>query len=54
MAVMIIAVVSMLLTPADPVSMILMGAPLTLLYFFGIALCRWMPAPRNPFREAST
>lgn len=48
-AVMIISVLSMLLTPADPISMILLGVPLTFLYFFGIALCRWMPASQNPF-----
>ncbi len=53
MAVMIISILSMLLTPADPVSMILMAVPLTVLYFFGIALCRWMPAPRNPFNDTT-
>jgi sec-independent protein translocase protein TatC len=51
LAVMIISVLSMLLTPADPISMILLGAPLTLLYFFGIALCKWMPRPQNPFGD---
>ena len=50
-AVMIISVLSMLLTPADPISMIMLGLPLTLLYFFGIALCKWMPRPQNPFGE---
>jgi sec-independent protein translocase protein TatC len=42
-AVLVIAVMSMLLTPADPSSMILMGIPLTLLYFGGILLCQLMP-----------
>ncbi len=42
-AVLVIAVLSMFLTPADPTSMILMATPLTALYFGGIALCRFMP-----------
>ena len=52
-AVMAISVISMLLTPADPISMILMAAPLTVLYFLGIGMCKWMPAPTsdNPFDE---
>ena len=48
-AVLVIAVLAMLLTPADPYSMILMGAPLTVLYFAGILLCRFMPRSRSPF-----
>ncbi|MCP4463240.1 MAG: twin-arginine translocase subunit TatC [Planctomycetaceae bacterium] len=51
LAVMIISVLSMLLTPADPISMLMLGAPLTCLYFFGIALCKWMPRPETPFSE---
>ena len=42
-AVLVIAVLSMLLTPADPMSMLLMGVPLTGLYFGGILLCRFFP-----------
>lgn len=42
-AVLVIAIISMLLTPADPYSMILMEIPLTVLYFGGILLCRFMP-----------
>lgn len=55
-AVMGISVLSMLLTPADPISMVLMAAPLTVLYFLGIGMCKWMPAPtkNNPFGEATT
>ncbi len=53
-AVMAISVLSMLLTPADPISMILMGGPLTLLYFLGIAMCKWMPRNNaNPFGESA-
>ncbi len=48
-AVMVIFVLSMILTPADPVSMILLAAPLTCLYFFGICLCYWFPNKANPF-----
>ena len=51
-AVVVIAFISMVLTPADPISMILMGAPLVALYFLGIAFCKWMPRGRNPFGEA--
>ena len=50
-AVLVIFVVSMLLTPADPISLLMLAAPLTLLYFLGIALCLWMPRGRNPFGE---
>jgi len=54
-AVMAISVISMLLTPADPISMILMAAPLTVLYFLGIGMCKWMPSPArdNPFAEST-
>jgi sec-independent protein translocase protein TatC len=50
-AVLVIAVISMLLTPADPMSMLLMAGPLTVLYFGGIVLCRWMPKGRSPFAD---
>ena len=55
-AVMGISVLSMLLTPADPISMVLMAGPLTVLYFLGIYLCKWMPTPTrdNPFGEGAT
>jgi sec-independent protein translocase protein TatC len=42
MAVLAIAVISMVLTPTpDPMTMLLMMAPLLLLYFLGIGLCHW-------------
>lgn len=50
-AILVIFVISMLLTPADPVSMLLMAVPLTALYFLGVGLCKWMPKGRNPFTE---
>lgn len=46
-AVLVIAVLSMLLTPADPYSMILLMCPLIVLYFLGIGLCRYMPRGRG-------
>ena len=39
----------MILTPADPYSMLFLAVPLTFLYFGGIALCRVLPKNRNPF-----
>ncbi len=42
-AVLAIAFISMILTPADAYSMIGMFIPLTILYFLGIALCKYMP-----------
>ncbi|MDA7977406.1 MAG: twin-arginine translocase subunit TatC [Pirellulales bacterium] len=51
-AVLVICVIAMLLTPADPWSMVLMAAPLVVLYFGGILLCRFWPNSRNPFRDA--
>lgn len=50
MAILVIAAVSMLLTPSDPTSMMLMMGPLVLLYEFGIWLCRLSPVD-NPFGE---
>jgi len=52
-AVMCIFVLSMFLTPADPISMMLLAVPLTLLYFLGVAMCRYMPGYNpNPFGTA--
>ncbi|MEM8680077.1 MAG: twin-arginine translocase subunit TatC, partial [Planctomycetota bacterium] len=42
-AVLAIFVLSMFLTPADPVSMILMAIPLTILFFGGVLLCKYFP-----------
>ncbi len=51
-SVLVIAFLSMLLTPSDPYSMILMMSPLIGLYFFGIMLCKWMPRRTAAFGEA--
>jgi sec-independent protein translocase protein TatC len=48
-AVLVICVVAMLLTPSDPQSMLLMAVPLVILYFGGILLCRVMPRQSSPF-----
>lgn len=42
-AVVAIFIVSAILTPADPYSMLFLALPLCLLYFGGLFLCRWMP-----------
>lgn len=46
-AILIIAVVSVVLTPADVTSMIAMMVPLVLLYFLGIAMCKYLPRGRG-------
>jgi len=51
-AVLVIFVIAMFLTPADPMSMLLMAGPLVALYFLGIAMAQWMPRGRNPFTDA--
>ncbi len=52
MAILIIFVVAMVLTPADPISMLLMAIPLCFLYVLGIGMCLWMPRGRSPFSQA--
>lgn len=46
MAVLVIAVLSMLLTPSDPSSMMLMMFPLVFLYMGGIQLCKLRPGAK--------
>jgi sec-independent protein translocase protein TatC len=53
LAVVVICMLSMFLTPADPGSMILMAVPLVFLYFGGILLCRYMPGHALEKRGAS-
>ncbi len=53
MAILVISALSMFLTPADPMSMILMMVPLIILYELGIVLCRMAPST-NPFEDAAT
>jgi sec-independent protein translocase protein TatC len=49
LSVLVIFVLSAVLTPADPYSLLLMAIPLTFLYFGGILLCRLMPRPHKEF-----
>jgi len=53
MAILIISIISMVLTPADPISMLLMMFPLIGLYEFGILLCRWSPGRSEPAVESA-
>lgn len=48
MAILVIAIVSMLMTPADPMSMLMMMFPLIGLYELGIIMCRMSPV-KKPF-----
>lgn len=52
LAVLIIATLSMFLTPADPMSMIMMMVPLILLYQLGIFFCKINPV-KNPYELES-
>jgi len=49
-AIFVITVISMLLTPAEPYSMVMMMMPLIVLYELGILLCRWFPKAK-PFDD---
>jgi len=50
-AILVIFVAAMLLTPADPQSMLLLAMPLTFLYFLGIMLCKYLPKRESPFGD---
>lgn len=47
-SVLVIVVLSAILTPADPYSLLFMAVPLTALYFGGVALCHYFPRSRSP------
>lgn len=49
-AVFVITVISMILTPAEPYSMLMMMIPMILLYELGIIICRTFPKPK-PFDD---
>ena len=49
-AIFVITVISMVLTPAEPYSMLMMMIPMILLYEVGIIICRWFPKPK-PFDD---
>lgn len=46
-AVLVIFVISMLVTPADVTSMVALAVPLMLLYFLGILMCKFLPRGRG-------
>lgn len=46
-AILVIAVISMLVTPADVTSMLSLMIPLVFLYFLGIIMCKYMPKGRG-------
>jgi len=52
-AVLVIFVASAILTPPEPVSMIMMAFPLTMLFFGGVWLCKLMPRRKSPFGETA-
>ncbi|MBM3964422.1 MAG: twin-arginine translocase subunit TatC, partial [Planctomycetes bacterium] len=52
-AVLAIAFISMILTPADMASMIGMSVPLVGLYFLGIAMCHYLPRSSMQSQHAS-
>jgi len=52
-AVLVIFILSAVLTPADPYSILFMAFPLTFLYFGGILLCYLLPTHRGPANEAA-
>jgi sec-independent protein translocase protein TatC len=52
-AILVIFVISMFLTPMDPTSMLLMAVPLTVLYFGGVLLCHLLPRSESPYDDPS-
>ncbi len=52
MAVLVILAIAMFLTPSDPWSMMLMAAPLTLLYFGGVGMCKYFPRRQSIYDDA--
>lgn len=48
-AILAIFVIAMVLTPAEPTSMLLMAIPLCFLYYFGIGLCKLLPRKAGVF-----
>ena len=53
-AVIVIFVVSAILTPADPYSLLFLAIPLCALYFGGLAICRWLPGREPAGRQFAT
>ena len=51
LAILTISIVAMLMTPADPISMIMMMLPLLALYELGIVMCGFRVGSTSPFEE---
>ncbi len=52
MAILVIFVLAMILTPTgDPYTLLLMACPLTVLYFGGVLLCKVLPKAKSRFGE---
>jgi sec-independent protein translocase protein TatC len=51
-AVLVIVVIAGVLMPPDPYSMLLNAGALTVLYFGGVLLCKFMPRRASPFGES--
>jgi sec-independent protein translocase protein TatC len=52
MAILVIFVLAMILTPTgDPYTLLLMACPLTVLYFGGVLLCKMLPKAKSRFTE---
>ena len=55
MAVLVIFVLAMILTPTgDPYTMLLMACPLTVLYFGGVLLCKLLPKAKSRFANSTS
>jgi sec-independent protein translocase protein TatC len=50
-AILVISVLSAVLTPADPISMLMLAGPLVVLYFGAILLCKYLPRAKRPFED---
>lgn len=48
-SIFVVFVLSAMLTPPDPYSMVLMAIPLTFLFFGGVLLCKLLPRKTGPF-----
>jgi sec-independent protein translocase protein TatC len=53
-SILVIFVLSLLLTPGDPGSMLLMAVPLTILYFGGVFFCWLIPRKKGLFDDVET
>jgi sec-independent protein translocase protein TatC len=53
MAILVIAFLSMVLTPSEPYSMMLMMVPLLILYELGIVMCHTTKANSDPFAQSA-